>query len=193
GAIGHLAEQCSAESRLCFNCKQPGHESAACPNPRTADAKQCYQCSGIGHLAVDCPSVKVGGQGFQSGGQKCYTCGRMGHISRTCNQAGNNYHAPRSNYSKPRLAPGQVIQCYKCQGMNHYARLENSIYPFLTRSSTHSLGFDSRSCRDCMATFTANVNSGFNHRPKTCYRCQSAGHIARDCPQAESAGEVIAT
>lgn len=167
GAIGHLAEQCSAEARLCFNCKQPGHESAACPNPRTADAKQCYQCSGIGHLAVDCPSVKVGGQGFQSGGQKCYTCGRMGHISRMCNQAGNNYHAQRSNYSKPRLAPGQVIQCYKCQGMNHYAR-------------------------DCMATFTANVNSGYSHRPKTCYRCQSAGHIARDCPQAESAGEVIA-
>lgn len=25
GAIGHIAEACSAESRLCFNCKQPGH------------------------------------------------------------------------------------------------------------------------------------------------------------------------
>ncbi|KAG0152009.1 hypothetical protein CROQUDRAFT_36121, partial [Cronartium quercuum f. sp. fusiforme G11] len=173
GAIGHLAEQCSAESRLCFNCKQPGHESATCPNPRTADAKQCYSCSGIGHLAMDCPSVKVAGPGFQAGGQKCYTCGRFGHISRMCSQAGFN-NGSRGGYPgasfKPRLAPGQVIQCYKCQGMNHYAR-------------------------DCMAPGPAfgGVSSALN-RSKTCYRCQLAGHIARDCPTAESTmGEVIVT
>ncbi|KAJ3764104.1 hypothetical protein EV360DRAFT_32036 [Lentinula raphanica] len=50
GNLGHIAENCSSEQRLCYNCRQPGHESSACPSPRTASAKQCYNCGGVGHI-----------------------------------------------------------------------------------------------------------------------------------------------
>ena len=48
--VGHIAENCSSEQRLCYNCRQPGHESSACPSPRTVSAKQCYFCRGVGHI-----------------------------------------------------------------------------------------------------------------------------------------------
>ena len=38
--VGHIAENCSSDQRLCYNCRQPGHESSACPSPRTVAAKQ---------------------------------------------------------------------------------------------------------------------------------------------------------
>jgi hypothetical protein len=33
-----LAEVCSSSERLCYNCKQPGHESNGCPHPRTTES-----------------------------------------------------------------------------------------------------------------------------------------------------------
>ena len=66
--VGHIAENCSSESRLCYNCRQPGHESSACPSPRTVSAKQCYSCGGVGHIQADCPSLRI----QNAGGQKCY-------------------------------------------------------------------------------------------------------------------------
>ena len=48
--VGHIAENCSSEQRLCYNCRQAGHESSACPSPRTVSAKQCYTCGGVGHI-----------------------------------------------------------------------------------------------------------------------------------------------
>ncbi|KAG1770087.1 hypothetical protein EDD22DRAFT_118492 [Suillus occidentalis] len=65
--VGHIAENCSSEQRLCYNCRQPGHESSACPSPRTVAAKQCYSCGGVGHIQAECPNLRV-----QSGNQKCY-------------------------------------------------------------------------------------------------------------------------
>lgn len=66
--VGHIAENCSSEQRLCYNCRQPGHESSACPSPRSVSAKQCYSCGGVGHIQAECPSLRI-----QNGGnQKCY-------------------------------------------------------------------------------------------------------------------------
>ncbi|TFK75946.1 hypothetical protein BDN72DRAFT_722228, partial [Pluteus cervinus] len=48
--VGHIAENCTSDQRLCYNCRQPGHESSACPSPRTVSAKQCYSCGGVGHI-----------------------------------------------------------------------------------------------------------------------------------------------
>ncbi|TBU46005.1 hypothetical protein BD309DRAFT_666337 [Dichomitus squalens] len=67
GNLGHIAENCSSEQRLCYNCRQPGHESAACPQPRSVAAKQCYSCGGVGHIQAECPSLRL-----QNSGQKCY-------------------------------------------------------------------------------------------------------------------------
>ena len=69
--VGHHADSCTATERLCYNCRQPGHESAACPSPRSVSAKQCYSCGGVGHIQADCPTLRI--QGMNSGGvQKCY-------------------------------------------------------------------------------------------------------------------------
>src|ERR1700761_4889951 len=81
--VGHIAESCPSEERLCYNCHEPGHESAACPSPRNTSSnvagKQCYGCGGIGHIASDCPSLPSAQKGFRGGGsagagagQKCY-------------------------------------------------------------------------------------------------------------------------
>src|SRR5258706_13223831 len=69
--VGHHADSCTATERLCYNCRQPGHESAACPSPRSVSAKQCYSCGGVGHIQADCPTLRI--QGMNAGGvQKCY-------------------------------------------------------------------------------------------------------------------------
>lgn len=70
--MGHIAENCSSEQRLCYNCRQPGHESAACPSPRSVAAKQCYSCGGVGHIQAECPSLRL----QNSGGSKCYVSSR---------------------------------------------------------------------------------------------------------------------
>lgn len=92
--VGHIAENCTSEQRLCYNCRQPGHESAACPSPRTAAAKQCYSCGGVGHIQAECPSLRM--QGGSSSG-KCYVCDH----AKTC-------PAQRSNRFSHRIAVALV-------------------------------------------------------------------------------------
>ena len=75
-----------------------GHESNACPHPRTTEsrrpildkarttprtdmrvtAKQCYHCQGYGHVQADCPTLRISGAGT---GGRCYTCGQPGHLA----------------------------------------------------------------------------------------------------------------
>ncbi|KDN38647.1 hypothetical protein K437DRAFT_259346 [Tilletiaria anomala UBC 951] len=43
-SVGHLAEACTSQERLCFNCSEVGHESSACEAPRTTESKECYGC-----------------------------------------------------------------------------------------------------------------------------------------------------
>ena len=50
--VGHFADSCPEPERLCYNCKQPGHEANQCPQPRTAEAKQCYSCGGGKNLII---------------------------------------------------------------------------------------------------------------------------------------------
>ncbi|KAI6034171.1 hypothetical protein BKA83DRAFT_4030729, partial [Pisolithus microcarpus] len=58
GPVGHIAENCTSEQRLCYNCRQPGHESSACAAPRSVASKQCYSCGGVGHIQAECPSLR---------------------------------------------------------------------------------------------------------------------------------------
>ncbi|KAH7103227.1 hypothetical protein BKA62DRAFT_616656 [Auriculariales sp. MPI-PUGE-AT-0066] len=164
GNLGHIAENCSSEQRLCYNCRQPGHESSACPCPRSVSAKQCYSCGGIGHIQAECPNLRVAIQG-----QKCYACGRFGHIARGCPTAGNA--APGGGPSQftpvqrpaqyvPRSANAAPVKCFRCGGFNHMSR-------------------------DCLAqpgTQIAEqtvVTTAPSTVPKTkvCYRCQQEGHV----------------
>ncbi|KAI0278614.1 hypothetical protein BGY98DRAFT_916827, partial [Russula aff. rugulosa BPL654] len=64
---GHIAENCTSQERLCYNCRKPGHESSACTEPRSFAAKQCYSCGGVGHIQAECPTLRL-----QGSNQKCY-------------------------------------------------------------------------------------------------------------------------
>ena len=65
--VGHIAENCTSQERLCYNCRKPGHESSSCTEPRSVAAKQCYSCGGIGHIQAECPTLRL-----QGSNQKCY-------------------------------------------------------------------------------------------------------------------------
>ena len=55
--VGHFADVCPEPERLCYNCKQPGHESSQCPRPRTTDAKQCFTCGGGKSYWIFCYTI----------------------------------------------------------------------------------------------------------------------------------------
>jgi len=171
GNLGHIAETCSSDQRLCYNCRQPGHESAACPQPRTVSAKQCYSCGGVGHIQAECPSLRV-----QGANQKCYSCGRVGHIARACPGGAGGANA-NGSFATRAPPPGRSlntaalppVKCFRCGGLNHMSR-------------------------DCLAAPGTTVSEqtvvsnglpavGNPNKSKICYKCQQEGHIARDCPQ----------
>ena len=141
-SVGHIAETCPSDQRLCYNCRQPGHESAACPQPRSVAAKQCYSCGGVGHIQAECPSLRV-----QGANQKCYvscsssplhicliscspfvrfadqSCGRFGHIARACpstNSGFNGRPAPAGRGLNTASLP--PVKCFRCGGLNHMSR-----------------------------------------------------------------------
>lgn len=134
--VGHIADNCTSDQRLCYNCRQPGHELSACPSPRTVASKQCYSCGGVGHIQAECPSLRL------QGGVKCYVssahlllpiyvylisfeqnCGRFGHISRMCPGAGAGFASrappPGRGLNTSALPP---VKCYRCGGPNHLAK-----------------------------------------------------------------------
>jgi hypothetical protein len=65
--VGHIAENCTSQERLCYNCRKPGHESSACTEQRSFAGKQCYSCGGVGHIQAECPTLRL-----QGSNQKCY-------------------------------------------------------------------------------------------------------------------------
>ncbi|KIL70096.1 hypothetical protein M378DRAFT_603372 [Amanita muscaria Koide BX008] len=116
--VGHIAEACPSTERLCYNCRQPGHESSACPSPRSVSAKQCYSCGGVGHIQAECPSIRI------QNSQKCYNCGRPGHFARACSNGSGGGFASRApppgrGLNMSTLPP---VKCYRCGGPNHMAR-----------------------------------------------------------------------
>ncbi|KAG2056470.1 hypothetical protein BDR06DRAFT_981513 [Suillus hirtellus] len=161
--LGHIAENCSSEQRLCYNCRQPGHESSACPSPRTVAAKQCYSCGGVGHIQAECPNLRV-----QSGNQKCYNCGRFGHIARVCPSGATGVSGAGTGvgFASRAPPPGRAlntstlppVKCYRCGGPNHMAR-------------------------DCLAAPGSTLADGTSGvtKSKTCYKCSQEGHVRLIC------------
>ncbi|KAH9046767.1 hypothetical protein EDB84DRAFT_1586754 [Lactarius hengduanensis] len=102
GNLGHIAENCTSQDRLCYNCRKPGHESSACPEPRTAE----------------CPTLRL-----QGSNQK--TAATLG-ISRACcpNDAADHGFASRAPPPGRGLNVASLppVKCYRCGGPNHMAR-----------------------------------------------------------------------
>ncbi|KAH9989136.1 hypothetical protein BJV77DRAFT_698764 [Russula vinacea] len=158
GNLGHIAENCTSQERLCYNCRKPGHESSACTEPRTVAAKQCYSCGGIGHIQAECPTLRL-----QGSNQKCYNCGILG-ILRACVRMRRRRGRAGLWFASRAPPPGRglnmaslpPIKCYRCGGPNHMAR-------------------------DCLAppySVTEDMN-GHKEPEETCYKCKAPGHLYR--------------
>ncbi|KAF7723204.1 hypothetical protein EC973_002279 [Apophysomyces ossiformis] len=206
--VGHFADVCPEPERLCYNCKQPGHESNECSRPKSVDAKQCYACGGVGHIQASCPTAHGPGGGARPKG-RCYNCGqfvglldkpvdklseKQGHIARNCNQihfstlprgggGGNGGFRPRFAQGGGGGFVGGRVICYKCGGYNHFARdcQANSV-------KCYNCGKFGHISRDCPSA----SHGGIDKSVKTCYRCGEQGHISRDCPSARSNGKTTA-
>jgi cellular nucleic acid-binding protein len=193
--VGHHADSCTATERLCYNCRQPGHESAACPSPRSVSAKQCYSCGGVGHIQADCPTLRI--QSMNAGGvqnQKCYVslslissegntndvqqhCGRPGHISRFCPAATGG---PLSARIGPRAPPqgSAPVKCFRCGGLNHYSR-------YVLFVAKYSFSFDycagtawPQLVRPFEGQQVVQNTGSSNNKSKTCYKCHREGHVS---------------
>ncbi|KAJ5128394.1 hypothetical protein N7526_006560 [Penicillium atrosanguineum] len=165
---------------------QTGHESSACPLPRTTETKQCYNCQGLGHVQADCPTLRLNG----GANGRCYNCSQPGHLARNCTNpaapGAGRPTGPRGGFQGgfrggfqgyPRAAT-----CYKCGGPNHFAR--DCQAQAMKCYACGKLGHISRDC-------TAPNGGPLSSAGKVCYKCAEAGHISRDCPT--NSAEVVAT
>jgi cellular nucleic acid-binding protein len=158
--VGHIAENCSSEQRLCYNCRQPGHESSACPSPRTVATKQCYSCGGVGHIQgstedcvciihlvnlffflAECPSLRV----QQGGNQKCYVSWQV---------------------FEDVVFDFDLFKIQNCGRFGHFARSCTSV-------SGGGAGFASRAPPPGRALNTSTLP------PVKCYRCGGPNHMAK--------------
>ncbi|KAJ7904487.1 hypothetical protein B0H14DRAFT_607687 [Mycena olivaceomarginata] len=57
GNLGHIAESCSSDQRLCYNCRDclATVDTAIPTGPASMKSKTCYKCQQEGHIARECP------------------------------------------------------------------------------------------------------------------------------------------
>jgi len=70
--------------RVCFNCRQPGHDLSTCPKVEK-DVEQgtgiCFKCGSTEHSLAQCRAHVPQGRLPYA---KCFICKEVGHLSRTC-------------------------------------------------------------------------------------------------------------
>ncbi|KAF9381171.1 hypothetical protein CPB97_007918 [Podila verticillata] len=208
--VGHYASVCTEPERLCYNCKQSGHESNLCPMPRTSDAKQCYSCGGVGHIQADCPTIRLQ-RNAAAGGGRCYNCGMFGHMARNCRNQLRYGPPPRSfqgNMDNMGNMGGDMsptpdgnpnVNIPMAQGhqggyphrggrggyMGHSGRPMHMNGP----SHNNSHNNQNQNHNNNIGRVVCFKCGGLNHYSRDCkangakcYSCGKYGHISRECP-----------
>ncbi|KAI0694982.1 hypothetical protein C8T65DRAFT_584740, partial [Cerioporus squamosus] len=95
----HSASACTSQDKLCFNCRQPGHQSKACTKPRGVLNRTCGGCGERGHVADNCSkrdswsckNCTESGHGHWECSKpkgyrrmRCHLCRQLGHTSTNC-------------------------------------------------------------------------------------------------------------
>eukprot|EP00092_Neocalanus_flemingeri_P014648 GFUD01015810.1.p1 GENE.GFUD01015810.1~~GFUD01015810.1.p1 ORF type:complete len:427 (+),score=170.41 GFUD01015810.1:77-1357(+) len=85
------AEKCLARSKklVCFNCREPGHMLADCPNAKAeendvvhAASGHCFKCGSLEHTSKDCKSKLKRENAYRFA--VCFICKQEGHLAKTC-------------------------------------------------------------------------------------------------------------
>ncbi|KAJ3605694.1 hypothetical protein NHX12_027738 [Muraenolepis orangiensis] len=96
---------------LCFNCKQPGHGLADCPEAeRDVEMGRgiCFRCGSTEHEVQRC-RAKVDPALGEFPFAKCFICGKTGHLSRSCPDN------PRGLYK-------EGGSCHVCGSVEHFQK-----------------------------------------------------------------------
>ena len=85
------AEKNLARSKklVCFNCREPGHMLADCPNSETVKveamhtaAGHCFKCGSLEHTSKDCKSKLKRENAYRFA--VCFICKQEGHLAKAC-------------------------------------------------------------------------------------------------------------
>merc|ERR1711915_142580 len=85
------AEKTLARSKklVCFNCREPGHMLADCPNKKdvTCDTMlgasgHCFKCGSLEHTSKDCKSKLKRENAYRFA--VCFICKHEGHLAKAC-------------------------------------------------------------------------------------------------------------
>jgi len=85
------AEKTLARSKklVCFNCREPGHMLADCPNSEKVKsdampsaAGHCFKCGSLEHTSKDCKSKLKRENAYRFA--VCFICKQEGHLAKAC-------------------------------------------------------------------------------------------------------------
>merc|ERR1711892_341157 len=86
-----IAEKTLARSKklVCFNCREPGHMLADCPNAKAEDADMghaasghCFKCGSLEHTSKYCKSKLKRENAYRFA--VCFICKQEGHLAKAC-------------------------------------------------------------------------------------------------------------